>query len=70
MEKLILFLKIIAWATAICSTILTSLSIWGALIYPGSIEETMDKIKGRRTEYQVFKWFAVAVISWAFIIAF
>lgn len=70
MEKLILFLKFIAWATALVSTIFTFLTIWGTLTYPGSVDESIDKLKGLRTEYPIFKWFVAAVISWAFIFAF
>lgn len=70
MEKLILFLKIIAWAVALVSTIFTFLTIWGTLTYPGSVDELLDKSKGLRTEYPIFRWLVAAVISWAFIFAF
>jgi hypothetical protein len=70
MEKIILFFKFIAWAVALVSTIFTFLSIWGTLTYPGSVDETLDKLKGLRTEYPILRWFIPAVISWAFIFAF
>ncbi len=70
MEKVILFFKFIAWATALVSTIFTFLTIWGTLTYPGSADEFIDKSKGLRTEYPILRWFIAAVISWAFIFAF
>jgi hypothetical protein len=70
MEKLIIFLKIIAWAIAIISTIFTFLTIWGTLTYPGSADEWNDKLRGIRREYPVARWLIAAIISWAFIIAF
>lgn len=70
MEKLILFLKIIAYVVAFVSTIFTFLTTWGTLTYPGSPEELLDKSKGLVTEYPIRNWFIAAVISWAFIFAF
>ena len=70
MEKLITFLKIIAWAIAIISTIFTFLTIWGTLTYPGSTDEWSDKLNGIRREYPIASWLIIAIISWSFIIAF
>lgn len=70
MEKLIFFLKIIAWVFAIISTVFTILCTYGTLTYPGSMDETIDKLQGIKRSYPVAPWLITAVICWAFIIAF
>lgn len=70
MEKLILFLKIIAWIGAISSTLFTGMCIYGTLTYPGSTEELLDKLNGKKVVYPAGKWLIIAIICWAFIIAF
>ena len=70
MEKLILFLKIIAWVCGILSTTLSVICIYATLTYPDSMTETIDKLQGKTRSYPVTPWFIAAVICWAFIIAF
>lgn len=70
MEKLILFLKIIAWCGAVASTILSAFCIYGNFTYPGSVDETLDKLRGIKRSYPVWPWLIIAIICWAFIIAF
>jgi hypothetical protein len=70
MEKLIFFLKIIAWVGAIISTVFTFLCVYATLNYPNSRDELMDKIRGVKRTYPVAPWLIAAVICWAFIIAF
>ena len=70
MEKLILFLKIIAWCGAVVSTILSGMCVYGTLTYPGSVDEMLDRLKGVKRSYPIWIWLIAAVISWSFIIAF
>ena len=70
MEKLIFFLKIIAWVFAIISTVFTFLCVYGTLTYPGSVDETIDRLQGVKRSYPIAPWLIAAVICWAFIIAF
>ena len=69
MEKLILFLHIIAWVLGICSTLLLILRIIGALTY-SKTDELIDKLKGQKTTYPIIWPSIISVICWAFIIAF
>lgn len=70
MEKLIFFLKIIAWVFAIISTVFTFICVYGTLKYPGSMDETLDRLQGLKRSYPIGPWLIAAVICWAFIIAF
>lgn len=70
MEKLILFLKIIAWVAGIFSTVAFALSVYLNFQYPGSIDELIDKARGIKRTYPIMHWLIIMVISFAFIIAF
>ena len=70
MDSLILFLKIIAWPTGIVSTIIGAFTLYLAISYPGSLEETLDKLNGVKRTYYPMKFFIIAIICFAFIIAF
>lgn len=70
MDNLIFFFKIIAWPAAIFCTIVGIMSLIALLRYPGSIEETIDKLKGIRKTFHPIKFFVIALICWAFIISF
>lgn len=70
MESLLLFLHIIAWFTGIISTVMAGLLTYMALSYPGSIEEISDKLKGYTREFRPIKFWVIALVCWAFIIAF
>lgn len=70
MEKFIFFLKIITWIVAPASTIFLAMCIYGNLKYPGSVDELYDKLKGVQRTYPIKKWLILAIVCWAFIIAF
>jgi len=70
MEILLLFLHIIAWVFGVVSTLYAGLLTYGALTYPGSLQETLDKFEGYTKEFRPLKFYVVALICWAFIIAF
>lgn len=70
MEKLVLFLKIIAWISAPMSTIFLGLCVYMNIIYPGSIDEITDKLRGVKKTYPVFIWLVISIVAWAFLIAF
>ena len=70
MEKLILFTKIIAWIFGILSTIFFGITLYMSTVYPGSVDEMLDKIKGVKAVYPYGRWFIIAIICWAFIIVF
>jgi hypothetical protein len=70
MDNLIFFLHIIAWPVAVFCSILGLVALNASLKYPGSIQETLDKLKGIKRTFQPIKFFIIALICWAFIIAF
>lgn len=70
MDKLIFFLKIVAWVVGIITTVLSASAIFGAMTYPGSIQELKDRANGKMVTFPLFKWLIPAIICWAFIIAF
>lgn len=70
MNNLIFFLHILAWPIAILYTISTIISFFSGINYPGSLEETIDRMNGIRKTFNPFKPFVIALICWAFIIAF
>lgn len=70
MDNLILFFKIIAWPVGIVSFLIGAFTLYLGIGYPGSIEETIDKLKGVKKIYYPWKFFIIAVICFAFIIAF
>jgi hypothetical protein len=70
MDKLILFLTIIAWVIGILSTLYGGLLLFWGLNYPGSLEETFDKMKGYTKTFNPKRPLLVALICWAFIITF
>jgi len=70
MENWLLFLHIIAWVFGVISTLYAALLTYMAFTYPGSMEELGDKLKGYTKEFRPLKFYAVALICWAFIIAF
>lgn len=70
MDKLILFLTIIAWVIGTLSTLYSGLLIFWGLTYPGSLEEIIDKTKGYTKVFRPMKFLIIALICWAFIITF
>lgn len=70
MDNFIFFLHLLAWPCAILYTISTIISFVGAINYPGSLEETIDKMNGIKKTFTPFKPFIIALICWSFIIAF
>lgn len=70
MDKLILFLTIIAWVIGTLSTLYSGFLIYFGLKYPGSIEETIHKMSGYTKDFNPTRPLIVALICWAFIIAF
>ena len=69
MENLLLFLHIIAWAIGISSTLFLIIRILGLLTY-SDLSKSIDNINGVEAVFPV-KWpFFIALICWAFIIAF
>lgn len=70
MDKFIHFLKIISWVGAIISSVLWALSAYFNFEYHGSIEELRDKAQGIKRTYPTTLWFIIALVCWAFIIAF
>lgn len=70
MENFIFFLHILAWPVAIIGTIVGGLTLYMAIKYPGSLEETVDKLKGQRRTFYPWRLLIPAFIAWAFIIAF
>lgn len=70
MDKLILFLTIIAWVFGVICSFFACTTIYLGIKYPGSIEETMDKIRGYKKVFQPIKFLIIALFCWAFIIAF
>ena len=70
MDKLILFLTIIAWVIGILSTLYSGFLIFWGINYPGSLEETFDKMKGYSKVFRPIKPLIIALICWAFIITF
>lgn len=70
MENLMLFLHIIAWVLGVVSTLAALLLTYGALTYEGSIDEIKDKLQGYTKSFHPMKFWIMALICWAFIIAF
>lgn len=70
MDKFIFFLHIIAWVFGIISTLAASFVTYMGLVYPGSIEQTVDNIKGYNRTFNPFRLWIIALVCWAFIIAF
>jgi hypothetical protein len=70
MDKLNLFLTIIAWVIGTLSTLYGGLLIYWGLNYPGSLEETIDKLNGYSKVFNPTRPFLIGLICWAFIITF
>lgn len=70
MEKWILFFKIIALVIGAISTIVGLLTVYMSLIYEKSIQKTIDKLGGYTRVFRPIPFLVVALICWAFIIAF
>jgi len=70
MENLLLFLHIIAWVFGIVSTLYASLLTYWAFTYPGSLEEITDKMSGYTKSFRPLRFWGIALVCWAFIIAF
>jgi len=64
------FLKVIAWVVAVLSTIWWGLQLFWAITYTNSYEERQDKLKGYTKVYKPMKYFIIALVCWAFLIAF
>jgi hypothetical protein len=69
MDKLILFLTIIAWVFGVISTVYGALLLDYGMKYPGSLEETLDKFNGYTKVFNPIKFFTIAIVCFAFIIA-
>jgi len=70
MESLLLFLHIIAWVLGVLSTLYAGLLTYRGLTYPGSMEETIDGLGGYTKVFRPMRFWTIALICWAFIIAF
>lgn len=70
MESWLLFLNIIAWVVGSLSTLYAIFLTYWAFTYPGSIEELTDKMKGYTKTFNITRPWLIAIICWAFIIAF
>ncbi len=70
MEKWILFFKIFAFVIGTVSTIVGLLVAYMALKYEGSIQQSIDNLSGYTRVFRPIPFLVVALICWAFIIAF
>ena len=70
MESTLFFLHIIAWVVGVVSTLYALFLTYWAFNYPGSIEETLDNLKGYSKTFNVKRPWLVSLVCWAFIIAF
>lgn len=70
MDNFIFFLHILAWPAAIFCSIVAVLTTIASLSYPSSIEETLDRLNGIKKTFHPLKFYVIALICWAFIIAF
>jgi len=70
MESTLLFLHIIAWIVGVISTIYSLFLTYWAFTYTGSLEEIVDSMKGYKKTFNITKPWLIAIICWAFIIAF
>jgi hypothetical protein len=70
MEKWIFFFKIIAWVIGTLSTLIGVFIVYAGWGYEGSLEETIDKMKGYKKVFRPVPYLVVSLICWAFIIAF
>lgn len=64
-----IFLNIIAWVVGIASSIVLLLRILGAATY-SEVDQIRDKMNGIRRTWPVMWPGLIALICWAFIIAF
>jgi hypothetical protein len=70
MDNLIFFFKIIAWVIGVVSTLLGTIIFCLGIIYSGSAEELLDNVRGYTKVFRSLRFFIIALICWAFIIAF
>lgn len=70
MDNFIFFLHLLAWPAAIFCSIAAVLTTIATLNYPDSLEGTIDKMNGIKKTFTPFKPFIIALVCWAFIIAF
>ena len=61
MDKMIFFLKILAWIFGVFSFLATIACTYLNKVYPGSYDEMLDKLHGQRREYPTSKW---VIILW------
>jgi hypothetical protein len=69
MENLITFFKIIAWVLGIGSSLLLIFRIIGAATYT-QIDELRDQMNGIKRTFPIMWPAIIALVCWAFIIAF
>lgn len=70
MDKIIFFLKILAWIFGVFSFLATIACAYLNKVYPGSFDEILDKLNGQRREYPTAKWVIIFIVCVAFLIAF
>ena len=70
MDKMIFFLKILAWIFGVFSLLAIIACIYLNKVYPGSFDELLDKLNGQRREYPTSKWVIIFIICSAFLMAF
>lgn len=65
-----LFITIIAWVIAVWCVFMTIMCIVSAASYDGSLEETIDKLKGIKRTFPIGNHPLYAVISIAWLIMY
>ena len=70
MDSLIFFLHILAWPIAVIATLMAGVAMYLAAKYPGSFEETLDRLNGQQRTFYHWRLIFIAFVAWAFIIAF
>lgn len=64
------FIVVLAWVFAPLSTFYFGAMLYWNATYPGSLEETLDRYQGFTKSWNPTKPFIVAVICWAYIVAY
>jgi len=70
MEKLVLFLTVLAWIFGILSTVIFLGAVYLNVTYIGSLQESLDALRGKTRTYRAGVWLLIAIICWTFIIVF
>lgn len=69
-DKIINFFTIVAWVLGIISTLICGGAIYLNITYEGSEEYWRDKLNGKSRTYKFGPYLIIAILCWAFIIAF